>query len=104
MTSIKKLFFIPVGLPGMGKTTFCHHLERTVSILSKQKSASSYKFKKISYDRILTQKLELFQKDHASVPFHEIIDIVRSQADLEYLKEIENLGRSNSPSKTNGPT
>jgi Holliday junction resolvasome RuvABC ATP-dependent DNA helicase subunit len=29
MAAIKKLFFVPIGLPGMGKTTLAKHLEST---------------------------------------------------------------------------
>lgn len=27
LSNVTKLFFIPVGLPGTGKTTLAHHLE-----------------------------------------------------------------------------
>jgi predicted kinase len=30
MQSVKKIFFIPVGLPGMGKSTFAKHVRQTV--------------------------------------------------------------------------
>lgn len=30
MQTVKKIFFIPVGLPGMGKSTFAKHVRQTV--------------------------------------------------------------------------
>jgi tRNA uridine 5-carbamoylmethylation protein Kti12 len=30
MQSVKKIFFIPVGLPGMGKSTFAKHVRQTI--------------------------------------------------------------------------
>ena len=30
MNSVKKLFFVPVGLPGMGKSTLASHLKHAV--------------------------------------------------------------------------
>ena len=38
-------------------------------------------FTKISYDRILGENLSAYQEKHPEVPFHEIIDIIRSKAD-----------------------
>ena len=45
-------------------------------------------FKKISYDKILTDNQKSYQLKHPNVPFHEVIDIIRSQADKEYLDSI----------------
>jgi len=42
-------------------------------------------FKKISYDRILGDMTNEYMKEHPTVPFHEVIDIIRPGADREYL-------------------
>lgn len=42
-------------------------------------------FKKISYDRILGDLTNQYLEQHPSVPFHEVIDIIRPFADAEYL-------------------
>ncbi len=38
-------------------------------------------FAKVSYDRILGENLADYQAKHPEVPFHEVIDIIRSKAD-----------------------
>ncbi len=57
MAHIKKLFFVPIGLPGTGKTTLAKHLESTSNKLfyNYHTGQPNYvEFKKISYDKILT--------------------------------------------------
>ena len=67
MKNIKKFFLVPIGLPGMGKTTLSRYLNKTQpatvgnqfpKIQNFQKRAelqqSKVEFTKISYDRILT--------------------------------------------------
>lgn len=34
MRKVRNLFIVPVGLPGMGKSTFSKNLKRTTSMLS----------------------------------------------------------------------
>jgi len=42
-------------------------------------------FKKISYDGILGDQVNAYLEEHPTVPFHEVIDIIRPMADQEYL-------------------
>ena len=117
MLHVKKLFFVPVGLPGMGKSTLAKHIKLATSkhlsgdinnsaakdfnsgiktqlgdaemnpslnhCLADQLGSELPKvtFNKISYDRILGENLSAYQEKHPEVPFHEIIDIIRSKAD-----------------------
>lgn len=92
MSHIKKLFFVPVGLPGMGKTTLAKHLEhcKHKQFVNFEDSRFTIIFKKISYDRMLTDNQKAFQAKHPDVPFHECIDIIRGQADKQYLDAITN--------------
>lgn len=114
MNHIKKLFFVPVGLPGMGKSTLAKHIKLAVeknlsdknvqtqkqmiyedkenpvnvaSCLEKAfgKNSTSVSYSKVSYDRILGENLSAYQEQHPEVPFHEVIDIIRSKADQDYL-------------------
>lgn len=45
------------------------------------KAIPSVSYKKVSYDRILGENLTSYQEKHPEVPFHEVIDIIRSKAD-----------------------
>lgn len=100
MHSVKKLFFIPVGLPGMGKSTLAKHIRQATennlsasgSLFGKSQTHNQLdgmlpqvSFSKVSYDRILGDNLTRYQQDHPETPFHEIIDIIRGQADQDYL-------------------
>jgi len=76
---MNKIFFIPVGLPGLGKTTFAKHLM----------THSRDSFKVINYDEMLLNHQRVFQAQNPSVPFHQVIDIVRHLADEEYLQSIK---------------
>ena len=42
-------------------------------------------YHKVSYDRILGENLTAYSEKHPEVPFHEVIDIIRSKADQDYL-------------------
>ncbi len=35
MEQVKKIFFVPTGLPGMGKTTLAKHLKQAIIIYNK---------------------------------------------------------------------
>lgn len=37
---------------------------------------------------MLNSNLQRYQLDHPEVPYHEVIDIIRGQADQEYLDTI----------------
>ena len=84
MAHIKKLFFVPIGLPGTGKTTLAKHLESTSNKMFYHHSLNTplfVEFKKISYDKLLTDNQKAFSSKHPEVPFHEVIDIIRGQTD-----------------------
>ncbi|CDW84692.1 UNKNOWN [Stylonychia lemnae] len=90
--NIRKLFLIPVGLPGMGKTTLAYTLQQAFTKINhsqQQQSKPNIIFKRISYDHILEEHQQKYQAKHPSTPFHEIIDIVRADADKEYLEVID---------------
>ena len=81
MAHIRKLFFIPIGLPGTGKTTLAKHLESTSNKMFYHHTSNTQlfiEFKKISYDRMLTDNQKSYQLKHPEVPFHEVIDIIRA--------------------------
>jgi MoxR-like ATPase len=50
MTNKKRLFLIPVGLPGLGKTTLARQLERHLALNQKRE------FLRISYDELLLKR------------------------------------------------
>lgn len=110
MQNVKKLFFVPVGLPGMGKSTLAKHMKnatqkhiaaqsldkgeilaqaalKSVEKISRE-GTTPISFAKVSYDGILGDNLNAYQKNHPETPFHEIIDIIRGQADQDYLEQI----------------
>lgn len=76
MHSVKKLFFIPVGLPGMGKSTLAKHIREATERNLMQNSGPIGKanqthhfsenplpqvsFSKVSYDRILGDNLTAY--------------------------------------------
>ena len=82
----------------MGKTTLSKHLESTAqhsNSNSEGKDIQSFQllYKKISYDKMLTDNLKQYQMKHPEVPFHEVIDIVRAVADQDYLDAITDISR-----------
>ena len=88
MKHITKLFFVPVGLPGMGKSTLAKHIRMSVennlcdsksktqkqSIIPEDialslekafgKAVPNVTFTKVSYDRILGENLADYQAKH----------------------------------------
>lgn len=152
MSSIKKFFVVPIGLPGMGKTTLsrfllnsknysvtypppvkkqltsqginlgqkmnrvshnggnsqdtspfyllerqgpmgenakdiiCSGLDSTPS--HHRKAQIKLDFFKISYDYILTTAAQKYCDEHAGTDLNTAIDIIRDQADQQYLDEI----------------
>ena len=118
--STKKLFLVPVGLPGMGKSTLAKNFRKAIEThnLSMQQTSQIQEnltgqsmgdymkeaklnfateqlitsvakpylpkrviFQKVSYDRILGNKVKEFSATNPTVPFHEVIDIIRPKAD-----------------------
>ena len=91
MALIKKLIFVPIGLPGLGKSTLSRHLEQTTNKFFHQgKTAINVDYRRINYDQMLTDNLKDYQSKHPDVPFHEVIDIIRPWADQQYLDTISN--------------
>jgi len=45
-------------------------------------------FNRVSYDSILRDLTSSYLEEHPSVPFHEVIDIIRPKADRDYLDQI----------------
>lgn len=149
MNSIKKFFIVPIGLPGMGKTTLSRFLlnsnnytvtyppsikkqmttqginlgqkmnrvshpgenSQDTSLLEQQgpmgqnvkdiinsglemmashnrKAQVKLDFHKISYDYILTTAAQKYCDENEGVDLNTAIDIIRDQADQEYLDEI----------------
>lgn len=97
MTNVSKIYFIPVGLPGMGKSTLAKHIKQTVSKyfgeirnlgvngVASVSNSPKVNFSKISYDRILGENVNSYSAEHPEVPFHEVIDIIRAKSDSDYL-------------------
>ena len=56
----KQLFLIPVGLPGLGKTTLS-------KLLGEQ---AGKMFHRISYDAMIIKHQIRYQEQHPDVPFH----------------------------------
>lgn len=94
MRKVRNLFIVPVGLPGMGKSTFSKNLKRATSKISQQNnnlktnskkekehSFGNVTFTKISYDRILGEKVTEYQKANKDCEMHTVIDIIRPFAD-----------------------
>jgi broad-specificity NMP kinase len=97
MASINKFILVPIGLPGMGKTTLSRFLNVTskgafkVNFSGKlneklglnQQNSTNIRldFQKISYDRILTGNATQYCEAHPEAGMHEAIDIIRDKAD-----------------------
>jgi hypothetical protein len=47
-----------------------------------------FNFHKISYDRMLTENMRTYQKEHPNVDMHVAIDITRGYSDRDYLDAI----------------
>ena len=82
MNKITKYFIIPIGLPGMGKTTLSRFLQNYSSQkINFTNNTIILNFQKISYDRILTSNQKSYCALHPDVGMHEAIDIIREKAD-----------------------
>ena len=73
-STIKKLFLVPVGLPGMGKSTLAQNVKLSMTL-------PSIEYHLISYDAIVSNQVESYKQMHPEYSFHEIIDIIRPLAD-----------------------
>lgn len=97
MAKINKFILVPIGLPGMGKTTLSRFLSSCTSsgvikvdhlnklMNCENKTNLRLDFQKISYDRILTGNQKDYCEANPSVGMHEAIDIIRGKADQDYL-------------------
>eukprot|EP00347_Sterkiella_histriomuscorum_P005519 403356308 len=111
---LKRIFLIPIGLPGLGKTTLAKCLESTFSnqFISSQANVnknssenistlnSRVHYTRVDYDKMLQDYQQSYQLKHPETPFHQIIDIVRGQADKKYLQTIQ--GISNQQTNKHG--
>mmetsp|Transcript_16388 Transcript_16388/g.27755 ORF Transcript_16388/g.27755 Transcript_16388/m.27755 type:complete len:138 (+) Transcript_16388:341-754(+) len=134
--NISKFFLVPIGLPGMGKTTLSRFVSaqanrkirlsqfnqpiqsnnlghklpleygfesfgsnypngQTLPLTASkgaQQSASEpeveIKFSKISYDKMLTDNMSIYQEQNPEVDMHHAIDITRGYSDRDYLAAI----------------
>ena len=59
-------------------------------------------FQRISYDRILGDNTTEYGQLHPETPFHEIIDIIRSKADQDYLDQVARHCMSDAQIPSNG--
>ena len=65
MAHIKKLIFVPIGLPGLGKSTLSRHLESTTNKFFHQgKHMINVDFKRINYDKMLTDLQKNYMNQH----------------------------------------
>ena len=74
LSTFKKLFLVPVGLPGMGKSTLAQNVKLSLIL-------PAIEYHLISYDSIVKSQIEKYTKLHPEVSFHEAFDIVRPLAD-----------------------
>lgn len=98
---------MPVGLPGMGKTTLSKNFrsacekfffaqadqENTDPNLGKNQYPYGrllLDFQKVSYDGLLKKHQQEYLAQHPDEEFHRVIDIIRAFADQEYLDIIKN--------------
>lgn len=103
LRNIRTFFFVPVGLPGMGKTTLSKNFrsacqkyffsqvddqENTDPNLGKNQYPYGpllLDFQKVSYDGLLKKHQQEYLAKHPDEEFHRVIDIIRDFADQEYL-------------------
>ena len=74
------VFLVPIGIPGMGKSTLARKLPL---------KRPDLKFNRVCYDSILTDKIDMYRATQTTQKsFHEILDIVRADADQAYLDQL----------------
>lgn len=61
------------------------------------------KFHKISYDKMLTDNMRVYQEEHPDVDMHVAIDITRGFSDRDYLEAIHLQCQSEEDNAENGP-
>lgn len=86
MKHVTKFFFVMVGLPGLGKSTLTKQFKSCIAKNFNGKLSNCHpdfavEFQKISYDRLLGDLTNNYMAEHPEVPFHEVIDIIRDDAD-----------------------
>lgn len=86
----------------MGKSTLARYIRQAIEHTQQQQQHNGgggaqqaselfpqISFSKISYDGILGDNIRQYERVHPETPFHEIIDIIRGQADRDYLEQIQ---------------
>ena len=70
LDKIERFFLIPVGLPGLGKSTLRDFLKNIVSFKpTNSEKELKIKFKTIDYDQILNILIKEYQQNHPNSDF-----------------------------------
>lgn len=87
------LIFLPVGIPGMGKTTLGRFLESAAHnvklILPNSTQHATVNFTRVSYDVVFTQLQVDYTKSNPECDPVAAFDIIRPFADKEFMKQIK---------------
>lgn len=100
---VKMIYIVPIGLPGMGKTTLSSALlgiqDYTIpkSMTRTERTHLQLEFIKIDYDDNLTTKTNEYCREHPEIDFHTAVDIVRAEADKWFLETLTATGARDSP-------
>ncbi|CDW71775.1 UNKNOWN [Stylonychia lemnae] len=88
--TIRRLVFLPAGIPGMGKTTIGRFLEQASLKLKVQTLGSNVKvqFKRVSFDHVFTDLQQKYFQEHPDVDFQAAFDIIRGQAEEVFNQQI----------------
>ena len=87
------LIFLPVGIPGMGKTTLGRFLESAAHnvklILPNTSQPATVNFTRVSYDIVFTPLQLDYTKSNPECDPVAAFDIIRPFADKEFMKQIK---------------
>jgi hypothetical protein len=89
------LVFFPVGIPGMGKTTFGRFLESASQhILLKGSTQVKVNFVRVSYDKVFTQLQTEYVQENPDADQVAAFDIIRPLADARFESQIRDACKS----------
>eukprot|EP00347_Sterkiella_histriomuscorum_P002864 403366501 len=102
---IKRLIFLPAGIPGMGKTTIGRFLEQASIRVRLENSGQEIKvvYKRISYDVVFTDLQQNYLQEHPDADFQSVFDIIRGQADDKFNELIKESCQSQVEKKLERP-
>jgi broad-specificity NMP kinase len=83
------LVFLPVGVPGMGKTTLGRYLESAasnVNIVMDNGRFLKANFTRVSYDIVFSTLQAEYMKQNPEADFIAAFDIIRPKADEVFLR------------------